>query len=122
MKKISAITFHRAQNFGSALQTYALKETVLKLAEEAKNEVSYSVIDISNTAQKDLYRHYKRIHSINDIIKNASNAIENSASMSIDMFSSFIYVIAMYFIFIVLAVSYKIIYFVLTPPPVGHLP
>ena len=75
MKKIAAITFHRAENFGSVLQTYALKETVLKISEQAHQDTKYQVIDISSDSQKELYRIFKKSRRINDIIKNIVNLI-----------------------------------------------
>lgn len=70
MKRIATITFHRAQNFGSVLQTYALKEYVEQVAKEHNVDVTYSVIDLSSDSQKQLYRHFKKVRGINDIVKN----------------------------------------------------
>lgn len=67
MKKITAVTFHRAQNFGSVLQTYALSKTVSNI----KDDVLYQVLDISSDAQKELYSHYKKVKGFNDLVKNA---------------------------------------------------
>ena len=67
MKKITAVTFHRAQNFGSVLQTYALSKTVSNI----KDDVFYQVLDISSDAQKELYSHYKKVKGFNDLVKNA---------------------------------------------------
>lgn len=67
MKKITAITFHRAQNFGSALQTYALSKTVSNL----NDDIMYQVLDISSDAQKELYSHYKKVNGFSDLVKNA---------------------------------------------------
>lgn len=50
--------------------------------------------------------------SLNEIILNASKAIENDVFMTLSMFSSLIPVIALYFVFFALAVTYDIIYFV----------
>ena len=50
--------------------------------------------------------------SLSEIIANASSAIEKDILMTIDMFSSMIPAIALYFIFLAFAISYKIIYFV----------
>ena len=67
MKKVTAITFHRAQNFGSALQTYALSKTVSSL----NDDIMYQVLDISSDAQKELYSHYKKVNGFSDLVKNA---------------------------------------------------
>ena len=67
MKKVTAITFHRAQNFGSALQTYALSQMVSNL----NDDIFYQVLDISSDAQKELYSHYKKVNGFSDLVKNA---------------------------------------------------
>lgn len=67
MKKVTAITFHRAQNFGSALQTYALSQMVSNL----NDDIFYQVLDISCDAQKELYSHYKKVKGFSDLVKNA---------------------------------------------------
>lgn len=67
MKKVTAITFHRAQNFGSALQTYALSQIVSNM----HNDILYRVLDISSDAQKELYSHYKKVKGFSDLVKNA---------------------------------------------------
>ena len=67
MKKVTAITFHRAQNFGSVLQTYALSKTVSNI----KEDILYQVLDVSSNAQKELYSHYKRVRGFSDLVKNA---------------------------------------------------
>lgn len=87
MKKVTAITFHRAQNFGSALQTYALSKTVSNI----KEDILYQVLDISSNAQKELYSHYKKVRGFSDLVKNAVIFL-NSKKISIreNKFNSFL--------------------------------
>ena len=87
MKKVTAITFHRAQNFGSALQTYALNKTVSNL----NDDIIYQVLDISSDAQKELYNHYKKVNGFSDLVKNAVIFI-NSKKITIreNKFKSFL--------------------------------
>lgn len=71
MKNISTITFHRAHNFGSVLQTYALQEFIHKIASEHNEQINYSVIDYYPQLQEDLYKVFKPWSSPKNIIKNA---------------------------------------------------
>lgn len=70
MKKIATITFHRAHNFGSVLQTYALQEYVCNTCKENNEEVRYSVIDFCNLEQTKLYSVFKPNVSLKNIMKN----------------------------------------------------
>ena len=70
MDKIATITFHRAHNFGSVLQTYALQEYICKMYKECNKEIQYQVIDFCSTEQKDLYSVFKPNVSWKNVIKN----------------------------------------------------
>ncbi len=70
MKKIGAITFHKAQNYGSVLQTYALQNFVRALGQEFGKDIDYKVINVMPKAQKNLYSIFKKKLSITNIVKN----------------------------------------------------
>ncbi len=70
MKTINTVTFHRAHNFGSVLQTYALQETVLKLCSDKQIDCEYRIIDLYTNVQEELYRVFKTPNSINSVVKN----------------------------------------------------
>ena len=70
MKKIAVVTFHRAHNFGSVLQTYALQEYVKHLGNEVGVDIEYKVIDFYTEKQEELYNVYKSGRNIRNIIKN----------------------------------------------------
>lgn len=70
MKKIAAITFHGAHNFGSMLQTYALQSFVEKIAKEKQVDISYSVLNYRTPEQIELYQVYKKNISFKNIVKN----------------------------------------------------
>lgn len=71
MKKIGVVTFHRAENFGSVLQTYALQEFIKSIAAQNGQEIEYTVLDVQPTSQKALYCIYKKGLSVANIIKNS---------------------------------------------------
>lgn len=52
MKKIGCLTFHASHNYGSALQTYALKKAV----ESMDSTFKYSVINLRSPNQDNLYK------------------------------------------------------------------
>lgn len=70
MKKIATVTFHRAHNFGSVLQTYALQECIKTLCEERKIEVEYKIIDLFTENQEQLYTVFKKNNNIKNLAKN----------------------------------------------------
>lgn len=70
MKKIAVITFHRAHNFGSVLQTYALQECVKLLENEQQEDVNYQVIDLFTEKQEQLYAVFKKNNCVKNIVKN----------------------------------------------------
>lgn len=49
---VGIMTFHKAQNYGSVLQAYALQKTIIKLGK------SCEIIDFSNEKQKEMYLPY----------------------------------------------------------------
>lgn len=70
MMKINTVTFHRAHNFGSVLQAYALQHTVLKLCANKQIDCEYRIIDLYTDTQEELYQVFKRPNSLRSIIKN----------------------------------------------------
>lgn len=70
MKKIAVVTFHRAHNFGSVLQTYALQEYIKQIGNKFGTDIEYKVIDFYTETQEDMYNVYKSGRSIRNIIKN----------------------------------------------------
>lgn len=62
--KTGIITFHRAHNCGSLLQSYAIQNVLRKLNQE--NEI----IDFSSTGQKNMYSIFPKNNSLRAIIKN----------------------------------------------------
>ena len=70
MKKIGTVTFHRAQNYGSVLQTYALQNFVCGLGKEYGEEIDYKVINVMPSAQKKLYSIYKKGFNVTNLVKN----------------------------------------------------
>ena len=70
MKKIATVTFHRAHNFGSALQTYALQECIKALCEEREIEVEYKLVDLFTENQEQLYTVLKKNNSLKNLVKN----------------------------------------------------
>lgn len=71
MKKIRTVTFHRAQNYGSVLQTYALQEFIKLIACEQEQQIEYCVLDVQPKRQSELYSLYKKGFSLNNIVKNS---------------------------------------------------
>lgn len=70
MRKIDVMTFHRAHNFGSVLQAYALQTFVEKLHQESHIDMEYTLIDFFTPEQEELYRIYKKCNCLQNIIKN----------------------------------------------------
>ena len=63
MKKIGCLTFHASYNFGSSLQTYALK----KYVETNFKDVNYSVINFRLPFQKELYKSIYEKHDLKSL-------------------------------------------------------
>ncbi len=72
---VATITFHRAQNFGSALQAYALQQFVIRCGNDCSTPVNYQIIDLSSESQKNLYKIFKPSLRPKDFIKNIVNLI-----------------------------------------------
>lgn len=68
---IGIITYHRAENYGSALQAYALNKTIQLLNKNYKVET----IDYSNSIQQAIYKIFHPIHGIMDIARNFHSLI-----------------------------------------------
>ena len=72
-KKIATITFHRAENHGSALQTFALQHFIKTL--DKNSIVDYSVIDLNAQSQREIYSLYRTCNSLAAFIKNVVTAL-----------------------------------------------
>lgn len=70
MKEIAVITFHRAHNFGSVLQTYALQAYVKSLGSAEGEDIEYRLIDLFTENQEQLYSVLKKNCSLKNFIKN----------------------------------------------------
>lgn len=70
MRTISTITFHKAHNFGSALQAYALQYFITKLHEERNIEFKYQLINYHTKFQEDLYSVFKSKINAKNVVKN----------------------------------------------------
>lgn len=62
---IGIMTFHKAQNYGSVLQAYALQRTIIKLGK------SCEIIDFSNEKQREMYLPYVKNDSFKHVVRNA---------------------------------------------------
>lgn len=71
VKTIRTVTFHRAHNFGSVLQAYALQRFVEMLAEEYGETVDYKIIDYYSDVQRELYSVFKSGRNLKTVVKNA---------------------------------------------------
>lgn len=63
-KKVFIITYSRAINYGSALQSYALNRFLRNEGFDAQT------IDYTNTAQQQLYRIFERLRDLKSILRN----------------------------------------------------
>ena len=68
MKTIGTVTFHRAQNYGSVLQTYALQTFVCAIGQEMGQGIDYKVIDLMPNTQTSLYSIFKKGWSVTNFI------------------------------------------------------
>lgn len=66
---IKNITFHRAQNHGSVLQTYALCRFVNEVCKEMGLECNYRIIDLFTESQKNLYSIFRPLSNVKNILK-----------------------------------------------------
>ncbi|MBR5601302.1 MAG: polysaccharide pyruvyl transferase family protein [Clostridia bacterium] len=71
MKAIGTLTFHRARNYGSVLQAYALQRFLGKIAHDKGVQIDHKIIDVTPHAQKELYALYKRGVHPKTLVKNA---------------------------------------------------
>lgn len=69
MKKIAAITFQGAHNYGSSLQCYALQQFVGDLCRQAGVEYNYEVINYRTDMQRYLYNVMPRVRGVKDLVK-----------------------------------------------------
>ncbi len=76
---IATITFHRALNFGSALQSYALQHFVTQLGEQCHTPIHYRIIDLAPAIQKEIYAPYKLSLQPKNLAKNLINLINVQA-------------------------------------------
>lgn len=70
MKRILTITFHRAHNFGSVLQAYALQESLKRLCDNASVAADCRVIDFNLQVQDELYSVFKSGKGLKSMAKN----------------------------------------------------
>lgn len=63
-KKVGIITYHRAYNYGSALQSYALNKYIRGCG------CIVETIDLQTKKQADIYKLYERVDSILSIVRN----------------------------------------------------
>lgn len=75
--KVLAITFHRAENYGSMLQAFALQEFI----KEIDNSVEYKILDYAPEVQRNVYRIIPRINNIKSAAK-ALVALKNYKELS----------------------------------------
>lgn len=71
--KIGVITYHRARNFGSALQAYALNRYLNENGWDAE------VIDYHSSAQDQLYTLFEPVHSLTSLARNIQSLAEYRA-------------------------------------------
>lgn len=71
MKRIATLTLHRAQNYGSALQAYALQAFLAQLARDSKEPFFHYVIDVAPPEQKEIYALYQKGAHPKALVKNA---------------------------------------------------
>ena len=70
MKKIAAITFHSAYNYGSCLQAYALQEFCKNIAVESNEQIKYEIINFRLDVQRELYSVFRKNTNMTNIIRN----------------------------------------------------
>ena len=68
---IFTLTFHRAENYGSVLQAYALNAFLRKM----KPEDTVLTIDYQNRIQYNMYRIFSPINSVMDIVRNVHSLL-----------------------------------------------
>ncbi len=88
MKKIAAITFHSAHNFGSCLQAYALQEYVKRLGKEKGQEIDYKIINLRKDIQDKMYNYVKNSSGVKKILKKILYG--NSLERQYQIFEDFI--------------------------------
>ena len=69
-KRILTITFHRAHNYGSVLQAYALQSCIRQLCEDASVNADCRVLDFNLPIQEQLYSVFKPGKGLRTIAKN----------------------------------------------------
>lgn len=62
--KIATITYHRARNYGSVLQTYALSTYLRSLDNDVQT------IDFYSINQENMYQRYEPVHNLMSIVRN----------------------------------------------------
>lgn len=91
MKRILTITFHRAHNFGSVLQAYALQEFLKKMCENASVDVDCRVLDFNLPVQDDLYCVFKPGKDLRSIAKNLlALPYQDALNVKYKKFNSFV--------------------------------
>ncbi len=75
MKRISIITYHRADNYGSVLQAFALSRTIAAMSREMKVQV----LDYSNAGQQAIYRLRQPVRGVMDVARMAQTLVHLGA-------------------------------------------
>ena len=70
MKRVLAMTFHGAHNYGSVLQAYALQEAILEIGRKFSVETDFKIINYRTQNQKRIYDLDNRHKGIKGVIKN----------------------------------------------------
>ena len=83
--KSAIITFHRARNYGSALQAYALNSYL------NKGENSAETIDFHTSAQDEMYKIFKKMSSPKDVLYNLLSLVKyRELKLKIKRFDDFV--------------------------------
>ena len=70
MKNVITVTLHRAENYGSILQSYALQEFVKKLGQDNGVDIKYQILDVRPKMQERIYSIYKSGWNLSSAVKN----------------------------------------------------
>lgn len=70
MKRVATVTLHRAENFGSVLQAYALQHFVESIGDASGKGVEYRILDVRPRRQEELYSLYRKGFGARSLIKN----------------------------------------------------
>ena len=102
---ISFIPFLQSFALGRLAEKYIKKDG----SKSAKFSVILFIFNILQTILLIIFI-FSTLYSIFNVIVNIENAIANDTKVTIDMFSSFIFVIALFFVLLVCVICYKIFF------------